>query len=79
MVGCIFSVTIVRTYIHFNPMPNSSKKLNGSDKCSGMTLIEVMIYVVLLSTLMSTFIRYGYDLHFRNMYLINTINDAQSK
>jgi len=49
-----------------------------SYRCSsGFTLIEMMIYVVLLSILLSGFIMYAYSIHIQNIDLTNDINDAE--
>jgi len=44
---------------------------------SGFTLIEMMIYIVLLSILLSGFISYAYNIHIQNIHLTNDINDAE--
>jgi Tfp pilus assembly protein PilV len=41
----------------------------------GMTLIEVIIYTVLLSFLMAGFIQYAYAVNINNIQLINEIQD----
>jgi len=41
-----------------------------------MTLIEVIIYVVLLSLLLTSIIQYEYDIHIQNIDLIHGIEDA---
>ncbi|MFA6315083.1 MAG: hypothetical protein WC648_01795 [Candidatus Paceibacterota bacterium] len=43
----------------------------------GMTLVEVIIYCMLLSLLMVTFIKYSSELHTGNYELINEIIDEQ--
>ena len=42
----------------------------------GITLIEVLIYVALLSFLLSGFINCAYVIHIQNITLINEINDS---
>jgi hypothetical protein len=42
----------------------------------GMTLIEVILYTVLLSLLLATIIQYEYDIHLQNIELIHDIQDA---
>ncbi len=44
---------------------------------NGMTLIEVLIYSVLLSVLMLGFIQYALTIHFNNITLQNDLYDAQ--
>lgn len=39
-----------------------------------MTIIEVLLYTMLLSFLLSGFIRYAYDIHFGDFELIDQIN-----
>ena len=51
----------------------SKRNLDGSD---GMTLIEVMIYIVLLSFLIVSFINYSYEIHMKNIKLNHEIEDA---
>lgn len=41
---------------------------------SGMTLIETLIYCILLSFLLSGFIRYAYGVHFSDFEVIDDIN-----
>ncbi len=45
---------------------------------TGMTLIEVIIYTVLLSVLMTGFIQYSYSVHVQNIQLIHSIEDAEN-
>jgi type II secretory pathway pseudopilin PulG len=47
-------------------------------RSKGMTLIEVMVFAVLLSFLMAGFLRYAFIIHDQDIRLINDINDAQS-
>ena len=46
------------------------------EHCKGMTLIEVILYVVLLSLLLTNIIQYEYDIHLQNIDLIHDIQDA---
>ncbi len=46
---------------------------------SGLTLIEIIIFTVLLSILMTTLIQYLYSLHIQNLTLMQTIQDEQNK
>lgn len=41
-----------------------------------MTLIEVVIYIILLSFLLAGFIQYAYGIHLQNINLSNEINDS---
>jgi hypothetical protein len=41
-----------------------------------MTLIEVMIYAVLLSFLLAGFVNYSYEIHVNNIGLNHEIEDA---
>lgn len=43
-----------------------------------MTLIETIIYIVLLSFFISTFISYIYQINFKNADLNNEIYDAEN-
>lgn len=43
---------------------------------SGVTLIEVLIYTVLLSLLMASLIQFLYAIHEQDFLLINEIQDA---
>lgn len=47
---------------------------NKTRKTRGFTLIEVMLYTVLLSFLISGFIRYAYDIHFSDLELTDKMN-----
>ena len=44
-----------------------------------MTLIEVMVYIVLLSFLLVGFINYAYQIHMNNIELNHEIEDAYKK
>jgi len=44
-----------------------------------MTLIEVILYTVLLSFLLSGFIQYAYTIHIQNIQLINEIQDSYNQ
>ncbi len=44
----------------------------------GMTLIEVIIFTVLLSLLITNMINYLYTIHLNNIKLMNEIQDAQN-
>jgi p-aminobenzoyl-glutamate transporter AbgT len=48
---------------------------NRSSGCGGQTLIEALIYAMLLSFLISGFIAYAYGIHFRNIRLSDEINN----
>lgn len=50
-----------------------------SNEIKGMTLVEVMIYSVLLSFLLSGFIRYAYDTYFNDINTANNILDAYAQ
>ena len=45
----------------------------------GMTLIEAIIYIALLSILMSGFIASAWSVHEQNMRLLDRIQDAYAK
>lgn len=45
----------------------------------GMTLIEIIIYITLLSILMISFLQYAITLHVDDIYLINKIQNAYQK
>lgn len=49
------------------------------NKQNGMTLIEVMVYIVLLSVLLAGFINYAYQIHMNNIKLNQEIEDAYKK
>lgn len=53
------------------------RKIKIKEKQGGITLIEVMIFIALLSILMSSFIQYAYVVSLQNFKLINDVNDAQ--
>ncbi len=46
---------------------------------NGMTLIEVVIFTVLLSLLITNTINYLYSIHLQDIHLINEIYDAQEE
>ena len=41
----------------------------------GMTLIEVMIFIALISMMMTGFMSYVYEIHFSNIKLLHDIED----
>lgn len=43
----------------------------------GFTLIEILIYVFLLSFLLAGFIQYTYSIHLQDIQLMNQMQDAQ--
>ena len=45
----------------------------------GITLLETMIYVTLLSFLLAGFIQYAYIIHEQNFLLFNEIQDEQNQ
>gem|GEM_PF-3304114 len=49
----------------------------GMTQRNGMTLIEVLIYITLLSFLLSGFIQYSYSVNLGNIQLIHEIQDKQ--
>lgn len=53
-------------------------KVNSFCRNEGMTLIEVILYSILLSMLLAGFIKYVYDIHSNEMKLDLEIKDAQS-
>jgi Tfp pilus assembly protein PilV len=52
------------------------RSLSSNKSIEGMTLIEVILYVVLLCLLLTTIIQYEYDIHAQNIDLIYQIQDA---
>ncbi len=54
-------------------------KISKTSSKIGMSLIEVIIYVCLLSILLSTFIQFVYIHQDRNYELLHEINDAYSE
>ncbi len=48
-------------------------------KTTGITLVETIIYVALLSFLMSGFFYYAYGAHISNLKLLNEIQDAENQ
>ena len=42
----------------------------------GFTLVETIIYIALLSCLMSAFVSYAYAIHEQDLYLLDEINTA---
>ncbi len=66
-----------------NPRIKNARKLDESFRCfnfvvRGMTLIEVIIYTVLLSLLITNMINYLYTMHINNIKLINDVQDSQN-
>ena len=45
----------------------------------GLTLIEIIIYIALLSMLMVGFLQYAITLHLNDIYLIDDIQNAYQK
>ena len=45
---------------------------------TGMTVIEMIIYVSLLSFLLSSYIAYTYEIHIRTIQLSQEIDDAEN-
>ena len=45
-------------------------------RCRGFTLIEVMVYVPLVSLLLSGLISIAYTIHWEDIHLIQEIDDA---
>lgn len=55
-------------------------KINAQRRLvSGVTLVETMIFIVLLSILTSGSINYLYSIHISNVGLINEVNNAQNE
>ncbi len=51
--------------------------MNNLNHCAGLTLIETMIYIALLSLLLSGFIQFAVDTNIQNIELSHDIEDAQ--
>jgi len=51
--------------------------MKSISKNNGMTLIEVLMYVALLSMLLSGFIQSAYAMHFADLSLTDDIHDAE--
>jgi hypothetical protein len=45
----------------------------------GMTIIELLIYAFLLSTVMGSFIQFAFSTHLQDIQLFNAIVNAQGK
>jgi len=59
---------------------NYASNIRRNDvKQNGMTLIEVMVYSVILSFLLSGFIRYAYDTYFNDINTADKILDAYAQ
>lgn len=52
--------------------------LNKNRRYSGITIIETIIYTVLLSLLLTGFISYVYEINIQNTLLNNNIYDAEN-
>jgi Tfp pilus assembly protein PilV len=51
---------------------------NKKTATSGFTLIETIIYIVLLSILLAGFVSYAYGIHIQNIHLHNDIHEAET-
>jgi hypothetical protein len=50
--------------------------LNKAHMHTGMTLIEIILYICLLSVLLSGFISYAYGIHMQNSSLLYDIENS---
>ena len=60
----------------FHLTKNKNKRAENKGTTLGMTLIEVMIYSVLLSVLLAGFIQYVWTTHFNDLKLNDDIENA---
>ena len=58
---------------------NTKNSYNYVSGNRGMTLIEVVLYVVLLSFLLSGFIKYAFAIYDDNINLMNDVIEAQNE
>ena len=62
-----------------NSVINNSKRVANkcTGFCDGFTLIEAMIYISLLSLILSGFISFAFGVNLTDMQLLNNVNDQQ--